>query len=291
MMPIGGSSVIFWFKLQRRRSAICVMVRDHLALTFLIGSSYMKWQPSLLSVLLFPIISSTFIPNAQAQTGSGLQNATSETRVTDDPHGEHANERWEGAPRGKAFSEFAHHFAGSLEVIFGLAELGYALQYPLPHWTRFILPGALSMVGGFTLIWSDHDAWPIGSLSFVETFFGDDREMIEHKSYGILTLTIAFFETLRRMGRVRHPAWAAPLVLLVLAGSLLLFVHSHEHHPEAAKIQFHHSLLGIAGVGAAFFKGFASWLPGASSQMRNRWDMAWAGSIILSGLLLLAYSE
>lgn len=178
-----------------------------------------------------------------------------------------------------------------MEVIFGLAELGYALQYPLPYWTRFILPDALSIVGGFTLIWSDRDAWPIGSLSFVETFFGEDREMIEHKSYGILTLTIAFFETLRRMGRVRHPAWAAPLVLLVLAGALLLFVHSHGNHPEAAKIQFHHSLLGIVGVGAACSKGLASWLPGASSQMRNRWDMAWAGSIILSGLLLLAYSE
>ena len=75
------------------------------------------------------------------------------------------------------------------------------------------------------------------------------------------------------------------------AGSLLLFVHSHGDHPEAAKIQFHHALLGIVGVGAAFSKGFASWLPGASSQMRNRWDMVWAGSIILSGLLLLAYSE
>lgn len=242
-------------------------------------------------VSLFLLVSFASIPDIRAQVPSGHQNIASETSVTDDPHGEHANERWEGPPRGKAFSEFAHHFAGSLEVIFGLAELGYALQYPLPYWTRFILPGALSMVGGFTLIWSDRDAWPIGSLSFVETFFGEDREIIEHKSYGILTLVIAFFETLRRMGMVRHPAWAAPLVLLVLAGSLLLFVHSHGDHPEAAKIQFHHALLGIVGVGAAFSKGFASWLPGASSQMRNRWDMVWAGSIILSGLLLLAYSE
>jgi len=267
------------------------MVRHHFALTLLIDSPYMKpWAYQFL-VSLFLLVSFASIPDIRAQVPSGHQNIASETSVTDDPHGEHANERWEGPPRGKAFSEFAHHFAGSLEVIFGLAELGYALQYPLPYWTRFILPGALSMVGGFTLIWSDRDAWPIGSLSFVETFFGEDREIIEHKSYGILTLVIAFFETLRRMGMVRHPAWAAPLVLLVLAGSLLLFVHSHGDHPEAAKIQFHHSLLGIVGVGAAFSKGFASWLPGASSQMRNRWDMAWAGSIILSGLLLLAYSE
>jgi hypothetical protein len=251
----------------------------------------MKRWPSLLSVLLFLIVSSAYISEAQTHTNSGPQNVTSQTRVMDDPHGEHANEQWEGLPRGKAFSEFAHHFAGSLEVIFGLAELGYALQYRLPYWTRFILPGALGLVGGFTLIWSDRDAWPIGSLSFVATFFGDDRGMIEHKVYGLLTFVVALFETLRRLGRVRHPAWAAPLVLLVLAGGLSLFVHSHGSHPAAAKIQFQHSLLGIVDVGAAFSKGLASWLPGASSQMRNRWNMAWAGSIILSGLLLLAYSE
>lgn len=251
----------------------------------------MKRWPSLLSVLLFIIVSSTCIPDAQAQTHVGHQNVTNDTRVTDDSHEGHASERWEGSPEGKAFSEFAHHLAGFFDVTFGLAELRSALQYPLPCWTRFILPGALSVVGGYTLIWSDHDAWPIGSLSFVETFFGQDHEIIQHKSYAILALAIAFFEMLRRTGKVRHPAWAAPLVLLVLVSALSLFDHSHGNHPAAAKIQFHHSLLGIVGVGAAISKGLASWLPGASSQMRKWWDMAWAGLIILFGLLLLGYSE
>jgi putative copper resistance protein D len=268
------------------------MVRDHLAMTLLIGgSSYMKLWAYPLSVFLCLLVSFASIPDVQAQARSGHQNVASETNVTNDHQEGHASERWEGSPEGKAFSEFAHHFAGSFDVIFGLAELGCALQYPLPYWTRFILPGALSIVGGFTLIWSDHDAWPIGSLSFMETFFGEDREIIEHKSYGILTLAIAFFEMLRRTGKVRHPAWAAPLVLLVLVSALSLFDHSHGNHPAAAKIQFHHSLLGIVGVGAAFSKGLASWLPGASPQLRKWWEIAWAGSIILFGLLLLAYYE
>lgn len=287
--PVAG--VISWIQLPLRMSATCDMVRNHFPLSLLIGSSSMKRWPPLLSVLLFAIISTASIPGALAQTGSGHQNVTSETQVTDDPHGEHANERAEGPPQGKSFSEFAHHLTGSLEVIFGLAELGHAIQYPLPYWTRFILPSALGLVGGFTLIWSDRDAWPLGSFSFVETFFGNDREMIEHKVYGILTFAVALIEMLRRLGRVRHQAWAAPLVLLVLTGGLFLFVHSHGHHPEAAKIQLQHALLGIVDVGAAFSKGLASWLPGASPQTRNRWDMAWGASIILSGLLLLAYSE
>ncbi|NGZ04329.1 MAG: hypothetical protein CV090_14915 [Nitrospira sp. WS238] len=253
----------------------------------------MKQRLPLLSVLLFATLSTILIPDAQAQTDSDHQHVTNETSVTNDLHEGHAVGHREGSPEGKAFSEFAHHFAGSLEVILGLAELGAALQYPLPYWTRFILPGALSMMGAFPLFWSDRDAWPLGSLSFVETFLGKDREVIEHKFYGILTLTIALIEMLRRLGRVRHPAWAAPLVLLVLTGGLFLFVHSHGNHPEAeaAKIQFQHTLLGIVDVVAAFSKGMASWLPGASPQMRNRWNMAWGASFIVGGLLLLAYSE
>jgi hypothetical protein len=243
------------------------MVHDHFALIFMIdGSSYMKPWAYRLSVLLFLIVSCASIPDVQAQARSDHQNAASETSVTNDHQGRHVSERWEGLPEGKAFPEFAHHLAGSFDVIFGLAELGSTLQYPLPYWTRFILPGAFSIVGGFTLIWSDHDAWPIGSLSFVETFFGEDREIIEHKSYGILTLAIAFFEMLRRTGKVRNPAWAAPLVLLVLASALLLFDHSHGNHP---------ALLGIVGVGVAFSKGLASWLPGASPQMRKWWEIGW----------------
>lgn len=270
------------------------MVRHYFALTLPNSSPpYMKLWAYRLFVFLFLAVSFASIPGVRAQALPDHQNVLNQTSVTDDPHNGHADGHLEESPEGKAFSEFAHHFAGSLEVSLGLAELGAALQYPLPYWTRFILPGALSMMGAFPLIWSDRDAWPFGSLSFLETVFGKDREVIEHKFYGILTLTIALIEMLRRLGRVRHPAWAAPLILLVLTGGLFLFVHSHGIHPEAeaAKIQFQHTLLGIVDVVAAFSKGMASWLPGASPQMRNRWNMAWGASFIVGGLLLLAYSE
>ncbi len=175
--------------------------------------------------------------------------------------------------------------------MFGLAELGYALEYPLPFWTRLVLPGALGVMGGFLMIWSDHEAWPIGSLSFSETFFGQDREILEHKFYGVIAFAIAFCEMLRRTGRVHHPAWAAPLVLLTLVGGLLLFVHSHGDHPAMARIELHHAMLGTVGVFAAMSKGVASWLPGASPRCVKWWDVAWAGSVILFGLLLLVYAE
>ncbi|MDH4083865.1 MAG: hypothetical protein OEV99_10750 [Nitrospira sp.] len=213
------------------------------------------------------------------------------TDTTHSSHGTQDRHGWEGSPEGKDFSEFNHHFAGLCDVVFGLAELGYALQYPLPLWTRLVLPGTLAVIGAYMLVWSDHDAWPIGSLGFYETFFGPDREIVEHKFYGVLAAVIALCEALRRLGWVRHPAWAAPLILFVLVGSLLLFFHSHGNHPGSERIEFHHALLGSVGVGAALSKGLASWLPRASPHMVRRWEVAWAGSVILFGLLLLIYSE
>ncbi|HEX6728343.1 MAG TPA: hypothetical protein VF078_13410, partial [Nitrospira sp.] len=66
-------------------------------------------------------------------------------------------------------------------MIFGLAELGNALHYPLPFWTRFILlPGALTVIGLLVLFVNDHGASPIGTLTLVDTPGGHDRERIEH---------------------------------------------------------------------------------------------------------------
>lgn len=251
----------------------------------------MKWRASLLSIFIFAVLLVTSTSETLAQLHSGHQGVSAQIDDVGEHHTGHAGGGWEGSAEGIAYSEFNHRFAGLCDVLFGVAELGVALQYSWPLWTRFILPGALWIVSILLLVWSDHDAWPIGSLSFAETFFGQDIEIIQHKFFGFLAAGIALSETLRRIGRVRHPAWAAPLILLTMIGGLLLMVHSHGDHPTSEKIQLHHTLLGIVGVGAAFSKAMASWMPGASDHFVKRWEMAWAGCVILFGLLLLVYSE
>ena len=244
-----------------------------------------------LSVLLFLIIalgSSLAVPT---RAGPGPWDGSTDTMVAPvSPQG-HARGHGEGSAKETDSSVFDHRVAGFLILVFGLAELGNALHYPLPFWTRFILPGALTVIGVLVLFVNDNGPSPIGPLTSVNTFWGLDREMIEHKFYGVLSLVIAFCETLRRSGKGWQRISAAPLVLLTLAGSLWLFVHSHGDHPALEKIQFQHSLLGIVGTGAALSKGVASWLPGASPQVTTRWEVAWAGAEILFGLLLLVYSE
>jgi len=256
------------------------------------GSTYcMRGWSSLTCAFFLFILSFSWISDAHAQSLQTHPEVSGQIETANDPHDKHTGGGWEGSPEGTAYSEFQHHIVGLGDALFGLAELGQALQYPPLLWTRLALPTILGAIGVYNLVWSDHDAWPIGSLGFVETFFGQDREIIEHKLCAVLALAIAVCEALRRTGRVRHPAWAAPLVLLTLVGSLLLFAHSHVNHPAAARIDLHHALLGSVGICAGLSKGLASWLPGASPHVKKRWEVAWGGCVILFGLLLLVYSE
>jgi putative copper resistance protein D len=198
---------------------------------------------------------------------------------------------WEGSIAGIAYSEFNHHLTGMLVVIIGLSELRHALATRFWVWTRFLLPGALFTAGSFLLIWSDHNAWPIGSLSFIQTFFGSDQEIFQHKSYGLLSLTVGAIELLRRFGQIRHAVWVAPLPLFAIIGGLMLFAHSHGDHPSAHQIAMDHAIMGTMAVTAGSSKLLADWFRSPSNTGSSRWELPWAGLILLIGIQLLIYSE
>lgn len=198
---------------------------------------------------------------------------------------------WEGSVAGIAYSEFNHHLAGMLVLIMGLSELRQALAMWFWAWTRFLLPGALLAAGSFLLIWSDHDAWPIGSLSFMQTFFGSDSEIFQHKSYALLSLTVGTIEMFRRLGQIGHAAWATPLPLYAIIGGLMLFGHSHGGHPSAHKIAMDHALMSIMAVTAGSSKLLSNWFRSPSHTQSSKWELLWPGLILLIGMQLLIYSE
>ena len=198
---------------------------------------------------------------------------------------------WEGSVAGIAYSEFNHHLAGMLMLIIGLSELRQALAMPFWAWTRFLLPGALLAAGSFLLIWSDHDAWPIGSLSFMQTFFGSDSEIFQHKSYALLSLTVGTIEMFRRLGQIGHEVWVMPLPLYAIIGGLMLFGHSHGGHPSAHKIAMDHALMGTMAVTAGSSKLLSNWFHSPSHTQSSKWELLWPGLILLIGIQLLIYSE
>ena len=198
---------------------------------------------------------------------------------------------WEGSIAGIAYSEFNHHLTGMLVLIIGLSELRHALASRFWPWTRFLLPGSLFTAGFFLLIWSDHNAWPIGALSFMQTFFGSDPEIFQHKSYGLLSLTVGFIELLRRLGQIRHAVWVAPLPLFAIIGGLMLFAHSHGDHPSAHQIAMGHTIMGTMAVTAGSSKLLADWFRSPSNAGFSKWELPWACLILLIGLQLLMYAE
>jgi putative copper resistance protein D len=198
---------------------------------------------------------------------------------------------WEGSVAGIAYSEFNHHLNGILVLLIGLSEVRQALALPFWAWTRFLLPGALLTVGSFLLVWSDHDAWPIGSLSFMQTFFGSDSEIFQHKSYGLLSVTVGVIELLRRFGQLGHAGWATPLPAFAIIGGLMLFGHTHGVHPSADKIAIDHAIMGTMAVTAGSFKLLSDWFRSPSHARLSKWELLWAGLLTLIGIQLLIYSE
>ncbi|MBI4001756.1 MAG: hypothetical protein HY348_08225 [Nitrospira defluvii] len=206
-------------------------------------------------------------------------------------HGTGTKTSWEGSARGIAYSEFNHHSAGVFLLLIGLSEVRQALGWPALVWTRFLLPGALTVGGIFLLIWSDHDSWPIGSLTFVQTFFGDDPEIFQHKAYGILACAVGTIEFLRRLGWFAHAAWTVPLPLFAIVGGLMLFSHSHGDHPAAYRIALHHAIMGTMAITAGSSKLVSGWRGRQLMRERSYWELIWASLVLVIGLQLLIYSE
>jgi hypothetical protein len=207
---------------------------------------------------------------------------------------------WEGSPQGIAYSEFNHHLAGLFVLLIGLSELVPALALHFLAWTRVLLPLSLLAAGMFLLIWSDHDAWPVGSLTIAQTLSGDDPEMLQHKIYGLLAVAVGLIELLRRFGPKRPAIWTLPLPLFAIVGGFMLFGHAHGEHPAAYKIHIHHTVMGLLAITAGSSKLISEWrkADGSTRSVRSlvsgsvaSWELPWALLILAIGIQLLIYAE
>ena len=206
-------------------------------------------------------------------------------------HGASIGSGWEGSAQGVAYSEFNHHLAGLFVLLMGGAELSGSLRRSSLSWAKLLLPTAMVFGSVLLMVGSDHDAWPIGSLTFAQTFSGHDPEIIQHKLYGVLLFLVGTIEALRRVGRISDVLWSPLLPLFAIGGGLMLFGHSHGVHPAAEKIAMHHAILGTTLVTAGSSKLLSNWLRFPSHRLCWRGEWLWIGLILLTGIQLLIYSE
>lgn len=206
-------------------------------------------------------------------------------------------EQWEGSPEGMAYSEFNHGIAGVGVILVGVSELRTAIGWQALAWLRWMLPVSLMGSGIFLLIWSDHDAWPIGSLTMAETLSGNDWEILQHKILGIVAFSVGIVEGLLRAEKISHLFWRGILPGFAVVSGLMLFVHMHGTHPNIVHIQAHHHVIGSLATagGLAWFAGewrqwphrFRQAVPHPSSIMK----ILWALCVFIIGVQLLMYSE
>ena len=247
------------------------------------------WASIVLAVLCTMLLVST--APLYAQPGQGGHSSGHD--VAPSSHNLHGASvgGWEGSAQGVAYSEFNHHLAGLFVLLMGCAELSQALHWPSLLWARLLLPAAMLLGSVILLIWSDHEAWPIGSLSFAQTLSGHDPEIIQHKIYGLLLFLVGTIEALRRVGRISDGLWSALVPLFAIIGGLMLFGHSHGAHPSAEKIAMHHVKMGMMAATAGSFKLLSGWFRSPSHVLSPAWEWLWAGLILLIGMRLLMYSE
>lgn len=236
------------------------------------------------------LVALLFVAPAFAQHSASLPHDSSHMAGHERHDGEGPAEAWEGSQEGIAYSERNHHIAGFMVVLMGLAEFSHVLRLSSLRWARLLLPSSLIATGVFLIVWSDHDGWPIGSLSLVDTWWGRDHEILQHKIYGILALGVGSVELFRRLGRMGQKAWASPLPLMAIVGGLMLFGHSHGFHPSAQKIAMHHAIMGTMAVTAGSSKLVSTWVGGTERAASTR-EWVWVSLLLLIGLQLLIYSE
>ena len=169
--------------------------------------------------------------------------------------------------------------------------MSQVLYLPTLLWARLLLPAAMLLGSVILLVGSDHEAWPIGSLSFAQTFSGHDAEIIQHKIYGLLLFLVGTIEAFRRTRRISAGLWSALLPLFAIVGGLMLFGHSHGVHPSAQKIAMHHAMMGTMAATAGSSKLLSGWFYPSSHVRSPAWGWLWAGLIVLIGMQLLVYSE
>lgn len=210
-------------------------------------------------------------------------------------------EQWEGSLAGKAYSVRNHQYAGLFLLLIGLSELGAGWRPWVAKSGPMCLPAALLATGVYLLIWSDHEAWPIGRLSLIESFWGPDREIVQHKWWAVLSITVGILEFGRLASWLPRTPFAWVLPLYAVAGGVMLFMHDHGAHPEADAIARHHLVIGLLAVVGGSAKFLGEWLtapramaepPDAiTGRPQSRWRLVWTGCVTVIGILLLLYRE
>jgi putative copper resistance protein D len=187
-----------------------------------------------------------------------------------------------------AWDEFDHHWVGLMLLLVGFG----ALLSPRYKWARH-WPLVFFLMTIFLLLYADPENWPIGPVSFWQSFA--DPEVLQHRIYFCLLTLYGIFEWGVQTGRLRSQRAAGVFPALVALGGAALLLHSHTlgNVKQELLVEMSHNTLGILGI----FTGSVRWLeirlrdvPDAERARRIA-AIVWPGGFLLTALVLLNYRE
>lgn len=160
-------------------------------------------------------------------------------------HAHHAQQATEGFDPESVND---HHLAGycilAIGILFFLEQAGFT-QSAKWKWIKFIWPVTLLVLATFLITVRDPVPWQMNwsNLIFVQEF--------QHKVFETAAILMALIEISRRIGWLKHQAWALAFDSLILFTGVLLFFHSGGQHQHIVHVQ--HQWMGgvILGVGSS----------------------------------------
>ncbi len=183
------------------------------------------------------------------------------------------------------WSEYNHHWSGVFVLAIGLLAL---LNQAGVRWARH-WPLVFLGLGGFLLVRSDPEVWPMGDIGWFDAF--RDVEVVQHRLFVVVIVVFALFEWAVRTGRLRSHGAALVFPLMCATGSALLFTHSHAiaNVKDQLLIELTHTPIALGGIVA----GWSRWLqlrlpPGRTARVAG-W--VWPLCFVLIGAALLLYRE
>jgi putative copper resistance protein D len=183
------------------------------------------------------------------------------------------------------WSEYNHHWSGLFVLALGLLAL---IERAGVRWARH-WPLVFLGLGGFLLVRSDPEVWPIGAIGWFDAF--RDVEVVQHRLFVVVIVVFALFEWAARTGRLRSPRAALVFPLMCAAGSALLFTHSHAiaNVKDQLLIELTHTPIALGGIVAGWSRWLQLRLPPGRATRGAGW--VWPMCFVLIGAALLLYRE
>jgi copper resistance protein D len=186
----------------------------------------------------------------------------------------------------KAWSEYNHHWAGSIVLIAGLLAL-FSRQRTM-RWARF-WPLSFAGLAVFIILRADPENWPLGPRPFWQSFASPD--VLQHRVGAVLIVIFAAFECAVQAGKLRA-RWATYVFPAMCAlGAALLLTHEHSARDvkESMLAEMSHTPVALLGITAGCSRWLELRLP--KSRMANIASYLWPVCLALVGIVLLNYRE